>query len=252
MIHRARCRILQCLLALLVTGSAALPSAAAPQEPSRSTEAAAAERAAEAETAEVAARGFLGFHFAYRASLEVLEVLALYPEGPAEKAGLRVGDRVTEVNGVRFRFTSELELNEAFDWIRPGETVELTVERGGGVETLALVASELPESIRRRKDEKREVLRQIEGNETLARLLAGDGELIFEKLADGTLRATAEGIEGSVDEEALGLLRRRHTDVDQRLGAMRPGDRLRLRITQDPGAGVTIRWARPQSAGEGD
>ena len=51
------------------------------------------------------------------------------PGSVAERAGLRTGDIVTAVDGIRVRNSDELNSRMGLDWL--GDTVELTVLRGG-------------------------------------------------------------------------------------------------------------------------
>ena len=58
------------------------------------------------------------------------------PGSPAERAGLRVGDRVIAVNGRAL--DTDVASTEAYVHGRPGDPVELTVERAGDPEPLTL------------------------------------------------------------------------------------------------------------------
>ena len=55
---------------------------------------------------------------------------------PAERAGLRVGDRVIAINGRAL--DTDIASNEAYVRGRPGDPVELTVERAGEPKPLTL------------------------------------------------------------------------------------------------------------------
>ena len=60
-----------------------------------------------------------------RPGVSVVEVTAVQPRGPAYRAGLEVGDRILEIDGVRIRSLSELQrsLYEA------GYSARLTVQQ---------------------------------------------------------------------------------------------------------------------------
>lgn len=66
-----------------------------------------------------------------------LRVSAVTPEGPAQQAGLALGDRVRSINGE--------EIGDQEDWryalmaVQPGRRTELLVEREGAEQTLELV-----------------------------------------------------------------------------------------------------------------
>ncbi|MFJ4484375.1 trypsin-like peptidase domain-containing protein [Streptomyces longwoodensis] len=59
------------------------------------------------------------------------------PGGPGARAGLRAGDVITEVDGQRVHSGEELIVRTRAH--RPGDRLELTVERGGAERTLSLV-----------------------------------------------------------------------------------------------------------------
>jgi len=61
------------------------------------------------------------------------------PGGPAEKAGLRVGDRLVEIDGLKMTVPDG---GRRFTRIKPGETVEWTVERNGERKSVREVAQE--------------------------------------------------------------------------------------------------------------
>ncbi len=73
---------------------------------------------------------------AYDPKTHSLAVLDLVPGSPAEQAGLRVHDRIVEING--HPLLTMDPFNEAWSRGRPGDTVELTVERPHEPNLLAL------------------------------------------------------------------------------------------------------------------
>ncbi len=62
----------------------------------------------------------------------------LAPDGPAVKAGLQTGDRILSVNGRTVERFEEVVQAAA---LRPGETLEIVIDRAGAERTLAVVAS---------------------------------------------------------------------------------------------------------------
>lgn len=178
-------------------------------------------------------RAFMGFMRDYHPGQEFLEVLRLYPGGPAEKAGLRVGDRIVAFNSVRFHFSSVEEARHAFDWVRIGEPVELTVERQEGkTETLTLLPTRMPQAVARQRDEMLGISELKEGlEETLGRLAREGRFLVIEMLDDGSTTLTEEGSSeplDSLDE----YLRRQHAGYRDRIAAMQPQDRVRFKIAR--------------------
>jgi len=81
--------------------------------------------------------GWLGFGFTRHESASRnnttqvwLFVRNVVESGPAARAGLRVQDVITRVNGKPVAFRSDTEVVEFVEAIRPGDRVRLTVRRG--------------------------------------------------------------------------------------------------------------------------
>jgi S1-C subfamily serine protease len=74
------------------------------------------------------ARGFLGLTVSPAGPSQGLRVASVAPGGPADDAGLRVGDIVRSVDGLVVR-TPE-QLRTAVESRRPGARVSITYERG--------------------------------------------------------------------------------------------------------------------------
>jgi hypothetical protein len=87
---------------------------------------------------EVVPRGFLGL--VVEDAENAVAVKAVIPRGPAEKAGLTAGDRITELGGKSVRSAADL-LKLAAKVVR-GEAVELTVERAGETRTVEVKTGE--------------------------------------------------------------------------------------------------------------
>lgn len=68
-------------------------------------------------------------------------VVSVEPAGPAEKAGLQVGDLITSVDG--HAVTSLADLADAMAPLRPGASVPVVVQRSGAKKTLTVTVGEL-------------------------------------------------------------------------------------------------------------
>lgn len=94
------------------------------------------------------APGWLAFGFGHTPPTEeapgFLRVLRIIPDGPAQQAGLQVGDRVTHLDGKALSFTSQVALLDVFRAIRADQKVLLTIQRGAQHLQLTLRAIPMP------------------------------------------------------------------------------------------------------------
>jgi putative serine protease PepD len=65
--------------------------------------------------------------------------------GPAADAGLRAGDVVTEVDGDRVRDPGDVA--QAIEDNEPGDTIDVTVQRGGSERTIEVTLGQRPEQL---------------------------------------------------------------------------------------------------------
>jgi serine protease Do len=70
-------------------------------------------------------------------------VLGIYEGGPADRAGLRAGDVIIAVDGKTV--TQNDEMQKALFKHRIGDTVRLTVQRGGNQQEISVTAEKVPE-----------------------------------------------------------------------------------------------------------
>ena len=73
-------------------------------------------------------------------------VQVLAPGGPAERAGLHVGDIVTDLDGKPFRFRSDLDMLEQLSRIRPGQLVKMQIVRAQQTMTVSVTAAPMSDS----------------------------------------------------------------------------------------------------------
>jgi phosphoserine phosphatase RsbU/P len=81
----------------------------------------------------------LGFNGDFHASDQSLVIRSLSPQSPAERAGLRPGDRIVRIDGTRLQ-NAESQ-SDAWRLHEPGDIVRLTIERPGAPLPIVLVAT---------------------------------------------------------------------------------------------------------------
>ncbi|TAM82608.1 MAG: PDZ domain-containing protein [Acidobacteria bacterium] len=91
----------------------------------------------------------LGFNFDYIGSLHAERVRSVEPGGPAAKVGLRVGDRITAING--HPIEDRHMIFELWSGQKPGDSVRLSIVRQGEPSPLEITAT-----FRMRRPESRE------------------------------------------------------------------------------------------------
>ncbi|MBU6510108.1 MAG: PDZ domain-containing protein, partial [Gammaproteobacteria bacterium] len=76
-----------------------------------------------------------------------VRVEAVTPGGPADQAGLRAGDTITAINGVRFQSTAKQsaadQLMNYMDKVKPGDSLKLAYLRDGQAHAVTLKAGRL-------------------------------------------------------------------------------------------------------------
>lgn len=98
-------------------------------------------------------RGWLafGFHLSNEDSAEstarFLAVHKVLAAGPADVAGLKVGDVITHIDDESINFADSLEAIEYFARIRPGQKLRFRISRAKEATELKLTASEMPKNV---------------------------------------------------------------------------------------------------------
>jgi len=126
-------------------------------------------------------RSYLGVQFVTRQEVGTdspryrLEVLAVQPGGPADKAGIRRDDALVSLDGHPLVISDPLEVDVLFDPLAPGQVVKLGIVRGEtNLDVLVTPAALTPE-LARAKQRSRRQLMKAGGIQTAEMLGRGDG-----------------------------------------------------------------------------
>jgi len=95
--------------------------------------------------------GWLGFGFTYRTTVRNgrfaggwMHVQGVAPASPAAKAGLAKFDVITAIDGEPLRYTAALPLLQRLSRVRAGQSLRLTVMRGGAAGARVVTAAASP------------------------------------------------------------------------------------------------------------
>jgi len=99
------------------------------------------------------------------------DILSVYPDSPAQRAGLRADDCIVAVNGLDVVTTDVL--NEAWWNAKPGDPVDLTIERPGLSSTIVLHASFRARQSKSQEGLARSSVDQVLGSYPVSFLLVG-------------------------------------------------------------------------------
>jgi S1-C subfamily serine protease len=94
--------------------------------------------------AALAERGWCGIELERDAETGRLTVRRVLPDSPAASAGIRAGDLLLGLEGVRLAGADEETLHRVYQGMRPGKKVTYTLVRNGGERRIAVTLAHLP------------------------------------------------------------------------------------------------------------
>lgn len=174
-------------------------------------------------------RGVLGAEL--RAEGAQARVLAVLPGGPASKGGLAVGDLIVAFNGTGFRFTSDRQLIEGLEWVRPGRPVRLAVLRQGARRELVLVPRAASAEEKKALDSWLVAQRLEEERKRRDHVEALFEQMVRQKPVEITFRRTATGVVMSSQTLLPPGLDLRNRVLDSLTGALHVNDPMTIRYS---------------------
>lgn len=112
--------------------------------------------------------GWLGLGYTYNSSGTAqnpviwLFVRDVPPGGPAARAGVRPHDVITAINGCRVAFKNDTESLNFFAAMQAGDRVTLGIRRGAQTLAVAVIATQAPPDIVRRRELNRALAKAAE------------------------------------------------------------------------------------------
>ena len=93
-------------------------------------------------------RGWVGVNLDYNVDSGGKTVLTgIFPDSPAEAAGLQAGDALIGLNGVAYTQDNEKQLYQEYEKFKPGETITYKIERDGKQMNVDVTLARLPDKI---------------------------------------------------------------------------------------------------------
>lgn len=155
------------------------------------------------------APGWIGISFGEPEPSGAVVVLDVMPDTPAAEAAIRQGDRIVLWEG-----RTDIEAAIAENPLQPGDTIDLTVEREGGVShNLTLVAERRPLVIRPLRGERGDLERALD-ELTRSRRGVQDARDLMELQAQG-LRVQVDSLQSRLRGVMRDTLRFRFGDLDR-------------------------------------
>jgi S1-C subfamily serine protease len=96
---------------------------------------------------DLAKRGWVGINMEVDEQAGGVVLTRVFSDSPGERAGLRVGDLLTSLNGVPYDEANEEELKKEYMAFRPGGTATFGIERGSEALEITVTLAPLPEEI---------------------------------------------------------------------------------------------------------
>lgn len=183
-------------------------------------------------------RGFLGLGLVNSQDPPGLKVISLYPAGPAEAAGLRPDDIITQHGERALRFENDREASGAFAEVAEGDLVEVVYRRNGTRFRLSMKAIAMPGEIQARSEIFLAETDLKEGFEELRRLIAEDNTLVLTRVEDHVILRRAGSTTGSVAHRGLLAALKTFPQVRAALAATRSGEEVHVKFHQDQPTGA--------------
>ncbi len=97
--------------------------------------------------AKMKSSGWIGVELDHHQETGAMSITKVIPGSPAETAGLRVGDELYSLNGVKLAGAAEPAMKSARGEWKPGQKVNYIVMRGGAEQKVALTLAAWPADV---------------------------------------------------------------------------------------------------------